>query len=63
MVEINGLKLEHQTKLFIDEDGQGRLLIPKLMLQALRLTKGDGIKLKCELNGSEICIKKRCGSG
>ncbi len=57
-MKIDGLTLQHDTTLHVDKDGMGRLIIPKLMTQALRLTRGDGISLKCELKANELKIRK-----
>jgi hypothetical protein len=53
---INGLNLEKKSKLYIDEDGQGRLLIPKMMIAGLKLKKGDMIRQTCKLDKQELVI-------
>jgi len=55
--KINGLNLEKKSKLYIDDDGQGRLLIPKMMIAGLKLKKGDMLWQVCRLDKQILEIR------
>lgn len=56
-VQILGKELNKKSNLYIDEDGQGRVLLPKQIIQAMGVRKGSVINMSCNIETHELKIK------
>ena len=63
--KINGQEIERKAKLYVDTDGLGRITIPKMFVQAMKLKKGSIIKQTVKLDTLELIIRGNgvCNSG